>query len=128
MTRMPVRSTVAADLECYLAGKPVAAPHYYYRLDEREIVAARPGGVVLAAFIILLVSLCVFMFLCSVGLMMGTMFLGTMFAVGATMMGVQVALAGVILAGGIFVSRGILAAHIWARWVGVVLIALICLD
>ena len=121
-------SELATDLECYLAGKPVTAPHYQYRLDEREIIAARPGGVVLSAFIILLVSLCVFMFLCSVGLMMGTMFLGTMSSVGATVMAVQIVVAGSILAGGIFVSRGLLAAQVWARWTGMVVLALLCMG
>lgn len=59
--------------------------------------------------------------------MMGTMFLGTMSSVGATMMGVQMVMAGTILGVGIFVSRGLLAAEVWARWVGFVLLALLCL-
>jgi hypothetical protein len=118
---------LSADLDRFLAGKPVAAPHYHFRLDEREIVGARPGGVVLSAFIILLVALCAFMLLCSIGLMMGTMFMGTMSAMGVTTMALQIAIGGAILAGGLFVTRGLLAARFWARWAGIVVLALVCL-
>ena len=49
--RYRTAAELAADLQCFLTGKSVAAPAYMYRLDEREITAARPGQVVLAAFI-----------------------------------------------------------------------------
>jgi hypothetical protein len=39
----------AADLERFLAGKPVMAPPYRFRLDEGEIMAQRPGAVVFLA-------------------------------------------------------------------------------
>lgn len=118
---------LSADLDRFLAGKPVAAPHYHFRLDEREIVGARPGEVVLSAFIILLVALCAFMLFCSTGLMMGTMFMGTMSPLGVTMMVAQIAIGGAILAGALFVTRGLLAARFWARWAGVVVLSLLCL-
>ena len=117
---------MAADLDRYLAGKPVVAPQYHYRLDEREIVAARPGSVVLAAFIMFLASLGLFLAFFSIGLMSGIMFMGVMTGMGATMMAVETVIGGVILATGIIVGRSLLAARIWSRWAAVVLFALLC--
>lgn len=120
---------LAADLDRYLSGKPVAAPQYHYRLDEREITAARPGRIVFAAFAISLVALVLSLGIASVGLMMGIMFLGLANAgVGGTALGLQAMLAALILAGGILVSHGLLAAKFWARWTGIVLFALMCLS
>ena len=117
---------MAADLDRYLAGKPVAAPQYHYRLDEREITAARPGSVVYAAVIIFLAALSLFLMFTSVGLMSGIMMLGVMTSVGITMMATQTGIGGVILVAGLVVGRGLLAARIWARWAGVVLFVLLC--
>ena len=119
-------SELAADLDSHLAGKPVAAPHYYYRLDEREITAARPGSVVYAAVIIFLAAISLFLMFTSVGLMSGIMMLGVMTGVGITMIVTQTGIGGVILVAGLVVGRGLLAARIWARWAGVVLFALLC--
>ncbi|MBC7855379.1 MAG: protein kinase [Pirellulaceae bacterium] len=119
---------MAADLDRFLAGKSVAAPQYYFRLDEREITAARPGGIVLAAFIICLVALGLSLGIASVGLMMAVMFIGGANAVGVMVLAMQSLVATVILVGGVFVSRGLLAAHAWARWTGVVLFALLGLG
>ena len=126
--RYATATDMAADLDRYLAGKPVAAPQYHYRLDEREITAARPGGIVLAAFIICLVALGLSLGIASVGLMSAIMFIGAMSATGAMLLAVWSVAATVILVGGIFVSRGLLAANVWARWTGVVLFALLCLG
>jgi serine/threonine protein kinase len=117
---------MAADLDCYLFGKPVAAPQYHYRLDEREITAARPGSVVYAAVIIFLAALSLFLMFTSVGLMSGIMMLGVMTGVGITMMAIETGIGGVILVAGLVVGRGLLAARIWARWAGVVLFVLLC--
>ena len=119
---------MAADLDRFLAGKPVAAPQYHFRLDEREITAARPGGIVLAAFIICLVALGISLGIGSVGLMSAFMFLGTMSFFAITFLGMQSLVAITLLVGGIFVSRGLLAAHVWARWTAVLLFALLCVG
>jgi serine/threonine protein kinase len=116
----------AVDLELFLAGKPVSAPPYRFRLDEREITAARPGGVVLAAFIFLMVSVFLFVAIESVALMMGFMMMNEIM-IGATMFAIQSAVATGILVTGVLVGRGVLAGRDWARWTGVVLAALLCL-
>lgn len=109
----------ASDLDRYLAGKPVAAPPYYFRLDEREITAARPGWVVLAAVNFFVV--CVFLFLAfaSISLFMGAM-MGAMGAGSAALAAgaIQLGIALAILVGGIAIGQGILAARTWARWLG----------
>lgn len=108
----------AADLERFLAAKPVEAPAYHFRLDEREITAARPGGVVLAAFIFFVVSLAVSLFTEASALMMGLMIMNS---VGLGVFAFQTLLAVLILAVGLAVGYGILDARKWARWTGIVL-------
>jgi serine/threonine protein kinase len=71
--RYATAAELAGDLNCFLAGQSVAAPPYHFRLDEREIVAARPAGVVLSAFIAAATSFLVGMALLFFGLMMGVM-------------------------------------------------------
>jgi serine/threonine protein kinase len=114
----------AADLDRYLAGQPVAAPLYRFRLDEREITAARPGGVVLAAFILIMVSSAIFLGLSSMALMMAFM-VGNL--EGATIAAVQASIGLACLAAGVVVGRGLLAGRIWARWIGIVLATLMTL-
>jgi hypothetical protein len=63
----------AQDLHRFLAGQSVSAPPYHFRLDEREIVAARPGSVVVAAFVFFVTSFFLFMMIEAVALMFGTM-------------------------------------------------------
>src|SRR5262249_13870176 len=48
--RYPSMAEFAADLDRYLDGKAVTARPYRYRLDEREIVAERPGSIVVLSF------------------------------------------------------------------------------
>ncbi len=108
----------AADLDRFLAAKPVEAPAYHFRLDEREITAARPGGVVLAAFIFFVVSLAVSLFTEASALMMGLMIMNS---VGLGVFAMQTLLAVLILAVGLAVGYGILDARKWARWTGIVL-------
>lgn len=124
--RYATAAELAADLDRYLAGKPVTAPQYHYRLDEREITAARPGGVMFAAFAIMLVSLGLFIGFTSIGLMSGILMLGMMAGAAITMMVAELAIGGVILATGVIVGRGLLAARVWARWIGVALFVLLC--
>ena len=119
---------MAADLERFLAGKPVTAPQYHFRLDEREITAARPGGVILAALIIFMISLCLFMMFGSLGMMMSIMFLGQMNAAAAMFLALQIGIAGILLSAGIFVGRGLLSAQVWARWIGVVMMGLLVIG
>src|SRR6187401_999773 len=120
---------MAADLDRHLSGKTVTAPQYHFRLEEREITAARPGGIVFAAFALCLVALVISLGIASIALMMGFMLIGLENSfVGATVLGIQGMAAVVILGAGIFVSQGLLAAHAWARWIGVVLFALLCIG
>ncbi|MFN0019175.1 MAG: protein kinase domain-containing protein [Pirellulaceae bacterium] len=127
--RYATATELATDLDRHLSGKAVTAPQYHFRLDEREITAARPGRIVFAAFALCLVALGISLSIASVGLMMGVMLLGLEGSlVGATVLGIQGIAAVVILVAGIFVSRGLLAAHAWARWIGVVLFALLCVG
>ncbi|MFO0888231.1 MAG: serine/threonine-protein kinase [Isosphaeraceae bacterium] len=47
--RYPNAAELASDLQNFLAGQPVNAPRYRYRLDRSEIVAARPMWVTFSA-------------------------------------------------------------------------------
>jgi serine/threonine protein kinase len=115
---------LAADLDCYLSGKPVSAPLYRFRLDEREITGARPGGVVLAAFVFIMVSFAVFLGMASVALMMSVMMASL---AGATIGGFQATIGIIALAAGLVVGRGLLSGYTWARWMGVALAILLSL-
>jgi serine/threonine protein kinase len=116
----------AADMERFLAGKPVTAPPYSFRLDEREIVAARPGRVVLAAFIYFVTSFCWFIGIGGISLFIGVMFLGSQLAGNqAVVSGVMMGVASFVLVGGIGIGWGLLAGRAWARWLGVVVAALV---
>ena len=125
--RYATAAELAADLERFLAGQSVSAPPYRFRLDEREIVAARPTGVVLAAFIAVAIS-----FL----LTMASLFIALFAGVMAWQMGgwiffaVQTAIACVILAVGLAVAWGLLGARRWAWWLDLglsILLLLACL-
>ena len=113
-------SELADDLDRFLATKQVEAPPYHFRLDEREITAARPGGVVLTAFIFFVVALAVSLFLTASGLMIGLM---TMDSSGLVMFSVQALMGAAILVGGVAVGYGLLSARNWAWWTGIVLAA-----
>src|SRR5262245_2977900 len=108
----------AADLDRFLAGKPVSAPPYRFRLDEREIVAARPGRVVLAAFIFFVVAFFVFITAGSLGLFFGIMTFGLKGPMLSQLIGLLVPASVTIAA--LATGGGILAGRVWARWLGVV--------
>jgi serine/threonine protein kinase len=114
----------AADLDRFLTGKPVNAPVYRFRLDEREITAARPGGVVVAAFIFMMVSFAMFLGFVSVALMMGVIMANL---AGATIAGFQATIGIAALASGLVVGRGLLSGYIWARWMGIAFAILLSL-
>lgn len=108
-------SALSADLDRFLAGQAVEAPAYHFRLDEREVTAARPAPIVLAAMIFFIVSFVLFLGLACIGLMMGIMLFDTS---GAITMAVQVGIGLGILTSGIAIGRGLLGARPWARWCG----------
>jgi serine/threonine protein kinase len=115
--RYATAADFAADLERFLAGKPAIAPPYHFRLDEREIVAARPSQVVLAAFIFFVVSFFVFVAMGSLSLFFGIITLGLkgdQFVRLAT-----IAIPVVVLVAGLTIGRGLLSGRSWARWLGV---------
>ena len=122
--RYATAQQLADDLDRFLAAKPVEAPPYHFRLDEREITAARPGGVVLAAFIFFLVAFFIAIFITATALMMGLMVMDTE---GIVMGAMLTTFAVVILAAGLAVGYGLLSAHQWARWTGIVLAGLMTL-
>ena len=113
---------LAADLDRYLAGKPVQAAAYHFRLDEREIAASRPSEVVLAAVVFMIVGFFVFMFTLSVSLMIGVM---TMDVTGIVISVMQSLTAVSVLALACALGWGVMTARAWARWTGVILSALV---
>src|SRR5262245_22013216 len=115
----------AADLDRFLAGKPVSAPPYRFRLDEREIVAARPGRVVHAAFIFFVVSFFVFITAGSLGLFFGIMTFGLKGPMFSQLVGLLIPVS--VAIGGLATGSGILAGQVWARWLGVVAAAAMAL-
>jgi serine/threonine protein kinase len=126
--RYAAAAKLADDLERYLGGKPVAAPAYHFRLDEREIIAARPSPVVLAAFAFFVVAAFLFVTGVSFAVLLGVMGIGS---VDAGEMRLTAAIFGVggtlLLAVGIPTGRGILRARGWAWWAGVLAAAMLVL-
>jgi serine/threonine protein kinase len=113
----------AEDLDRFLAGKPVTAPTYRYRLDVQEIVARRPSGVVLAAFLCFMTGCAVLITMWSVAIMTALVADGgvnTYLVAGGQMLFATTycgATAGLSLA--------LLAGRDWARWVAAALSVLI---
>jgi serine/threonine protein kinase len=118
---------LAADLDRFLAGKPVAAPAYHFRLDEREIIAARPGRVVVAAFAFFVCSVFIFIACGSFGLFFGTMMLMPDAKGLSTPWAVMLAIAVTPLVPGLAVGWGLLSGRGWAWWLGVAISALVAL-
>jgi len=123
--RYATAADFAADLDRFLHGKPVAAPPYHFRLDEREIIAARPGRVVLAAFIFFVISFFVFITAGSLSLFLGIMTFGIQGALSSQLLGLAVPAVASIA--GLATGSGILAGRLWARWLGAVGAALLTL-
>jgi len=115
-------SEFAADLENYLQGQPITAPPYHYRLDEREITAARPSEVVSAAVIFFVLAFFLFTSIESVSLMMFFMLPGMS---GVVMCAIQSGIALTCLLLGSAIGSGVLAAQTWARWTGVAISSLL---
>ncbi len=112
---------LADELDRFLNGQPVLAPPYRYRLDLQEIVARRPGAVVLAAFICFLIGCTVFAAVASMGVMMSVM-------TNAIALLAVVLFAVPVLAGSALLSRGLLAGWNWTRWVVIVLAVMAALS
>ncbi|MEX2026122.1 MAG: serine/threonine-protein kinase, partial [Pirellulaceae bacterium] len=111
--RYATAAELMADLDRFLAGQSVSAPPYHFRLDEREIVAARPTGVVLSAFIAVAISFLLAMAMLFMALLGGVM----MWQMGGWIFfTIQAVLACAILAAGLTVAWGLLSARRWAWW------------
>jgi serine/threonine protein kinase len=115
---------LAADLDRFLASQPVAAAPYRFRLDEREITAARPSEVVLAAFVFFVIGFFLFTTVLSMGVMMGLVTIDTF---GGMILAIQAVVALAVLGIGVGLGWGVLSAHAWARWIGVAVSGLVCL-
>lgn len=127
--RYATASALAADLENYLAGKSVSAGAYQFRLDEREITAARPSQVVAAAVIFFMFGFFLFIGLVSLAVMMGFISAHLQSKVAmASQLAAQLAIACAILSVSITVGRGLLSARVWARWMSVVIAALLAVS
>ena len=122
--RYATASDLAADLDQFLAGRPVAAPPYHFRLDEREIIAARPGRVVLAAFAFFVCSFFLFIACGSFSLFFGTIMLMPEAKELSTPWAVMLAIGVTPLVPGLVVGWGLLSGRGWAWWLGVAISAL----
>lgn len=122
--RYTTAAEFAGDLNRFLAGQSVAAPPYHFRLDEREIVAARPAGVVLAAFIAVATTFLLGMLILFMGLMMGVL---VWQQGGNILLVIQSLFAVAIMGVGLLVSWGLLSGRTWAWWLDFALSVLLCL-
>jgi serine/threonine protein kinase len=123
--RYATAAELVADFDRFLMGQSVSAPPYHFRLDEREIVAARPTGVVLAAFIAVAISFLLAMALLFMALLGGVM----MWQMGGWIFfSIQAVLACAILALGLTVAWGLLSARQWAWWLDLALSSVLCLT
>ncbi|WP_435015377.1 serine/threonine-protein kinase [Tundrisphaera sp. TA3] len=105
----------AADLQNVLDGKPVSAPPYRFRFDEREIEAERPRvviGISFEFFLVAILSGCWTAVLCALNP-------EVRYLLGFTGGVSQVALGGMAIAVGMLaVSWAILSGWWWGRWSG----------
>jgi serine/threonine protein kinase len=112
--RYQTAADLATDLRNWLAGRPVSASPYRYRFDVREVVTARPPGVLLASTWLFFAALfCLVNSLQSLWVSVSRRGPGA--AAKLDMFFVTV---GVVY---LFVGRGLLLAHSWARWACVAL-------
>jgi hypothetical protein len=115
----------AEDLERCLAGKPVNALNYHYRLDMQEIAGRRPAAVVLAAFLCFMAGCAVMVALVSIGIM--TWFI-TGDNVSARLISAFQIVIGFIIGGvAAALSFGLLSGRNWVRWIAIVLSVLIAI-
>jgi serine/threonine protein kinase len=114
---------LADDLQRVLDGKSVLAPPYRFRLDEGEIIAARPSGVIVSAFIMILGAAFVSLIMLCTTLMTLVILLAdpksSSSPAAMVVVATQGVLAIVIMAVGIVVTRNVLSGQSWARWFAV---------
>jgi serine/threonine protein kinase len=114
--RYPDAAGLAADLQNYLDGKPVAAPPYRYRFDRHEIAAERPEAVVVVAGMTLLFAVI------AAAIAVGAVYnlRGVLRSADPARAAVEplaeLALAVGFGAGCVGIGFGLLAGRSWARW------------
>lgn len=120
--RYQTATELGDELDRFLEGKQVIAPAYHYRLNSEEIVASRPGAVVLCAFLCFLAGFTTFAAVVSVGVLTSVM--NSMYLMLAVQAGVGLG----VLSGTVILALGLLSGRSWAQWVTVVASALIALT
>jgi serine/threonine protein kinase len=107
-------SGFARDLQNWLDGRPVTAQPYRYRFDVREVVAARPPGIVLAGTWVFFGAL-----YCLMESLQGLWVTVSLRGIaGASWKDLFVLMLAILYS---LVGRGLLLGQTWSRWVGVAL-------
>jgi hypothetical protein len=115
--RYQTAEAFADDLKNVLEGKPVSAPPYRFRLDEREIDAERPKSIIAISFEFAMIAVFGLLWtaqLCALPAE-ARRYLGYPTGV-STVLWCGIGAAAVVLS----VAWGILTAHRWGRWAGMI--------
>ena len=113
--RYQTAEALADDLTNILEGRPVAAPSYRYRLDEREIDAERPKAIIGISFEFAMIAVFALFWTCLVCALPAEArkILGYPGPL-PSILGLGTAVAAVLLV----MAWGILTGHRWGRWPG----------
>jgi serine/threonine protein kinase len=131
--RYPTAGAFADDVERFLDGKAVKAPQYRYRLDENEIIAARPEylvGVAVLHYFIALMLLVVGMTIAIAALLPSSALGGPPSRSADGVDPILLMASGTLMlaAAGIYrIGRGILTGAGWAWWAGLAVQAALAL-